>query len=448
MSVCYPLTEGYDPTLSREAELAVLGAALQSPDAALTATSDLDADDFYSQQHQLIFETVCDLINGQEPVDEILVIDRLRESDRLEAAGGASYVSSLIDDTPNVANVQYYVGLVKKEAHNRRIQHAANRLVENPGDTTAQKEMESRLLCPYYAGPGLEAIDLNDFFSMEIPTREYLVYPWLRIQDLVMIHAWRGVGKTMLAAGVSWAIASGTEFLRWKAPEKRGVLYVDGELPADLLRDRFLNQQSALGFHEDPMIKILSHELVQHGFLTLATPEGRKHVERLISDEISVVVFDNLSCLYGGEENDAEGWQEMQDFLLRLRRRGIACVVIHHSGKGGQQRGTSRREDVLDTVINLKHPNGYKAEEGARFEIHFEKARGLSGDEVEPFEAHLTTTEDGHPVWVAKSLHPEKDRALELMREGLGDEEIGKVVSKDRSTINRWRNDFKKSGVL
>ncbi len=59
MSVRYPVTEGYDPTISRDAELAVLGAALQSPDAALIATSDLEADDFYSQQHQIIFETIC-----------------------------------------------------------------------------------------------------------------------------------------------------------------------------------------------------------------------------------------------------------------------------------------------------------------------------------------------------------------------------------------------------
>jgi hypothetical protein len=263
-----------------------------------------------------------------------------------------------------------------------------------------------------------------------------------------MIHAWRGEGKTMLAAGISWAIASGTEFLRWKAPEKRGVLYVDGELPADLLRDRFLIQQSALGLHEDPMIKILSHELVQHGFLTLATPQGRKEFEGAISDDISVVVFDNLSCLYGGAENDAEEWQEMLDLLLRLRRRGVACILIHHSGKTGKQRGTSRREDALDTVIHLRKPKGYRPGEGARFEIHFEKSRNLTGDAVEPFEAHLTTTDDGSPIWIAKSLQPEKDKALELMRKDLGDEEIGEVVGRERSTINRWRNNFKKSGVL
>jgi len=65
-------------------------------------------------------------------------------------------------------------------------------------------------------------------------------------------------------------------------------------------------------------------------------------------------------------------------------------LFIHHSGKGGAQRGTSRKEDVLDTVIALRRPEDYSPAEGARFEVHFEKARGFAGEEAEPFEAALT----------------------------------------------------------
>jgi Protein of unknown function (DUF3489) len=65
----------------------------------------------------------------------------------------------------------------------------------------------------------------------------------------------------------------------------------------------------------------------------------------------------------------------------RLRRRGISVLIVHHAGKGGQQRGTTRREDVLDTSISLRHPADYSPVEGARFEIHLEKARGVRGRE-------------------------------------------------------------------
>jgi len=53
----------------------------------------------------------------------------------------------------------------------------------------------------------------------------------------------------------------------------------------------------------------------------------------------------------------------------------------------GRQRGTSRREDSLDTVIALRRPADYSPEEGARFEVHIEKARSIVGEGASPFEA-------------------------------------------------------------
>jgi hypothetical protein len=50
------------------------------------------------------------------------------------------------------------------------------------------------------------------------------------------------------------------------------------------------------------------------------------------------------------KENDADSWTPMQNWLLAQRRAGKSVLVIHHSGKSGAQRGTSRREDTLDTA--------------------------------------------------------------------------------------------------
>ncbi|WP_456679309.1 hypothetical protein [Bradyrhizobium sp. S3.7.6] len=80
-------------------------------------------------------------------------------------------------------------------------------------------------------------------------------------------------------------------------------------------------------------------------------------------------MLDNLSTLVnGGTENDAESWISMQAWLLQLRRRGVTVLVVHHAGRGGNARGTSKREDVLDTVIQLKRPEDLT------------KARGVFGE--------------------------------------------------------------------
>ena len=72
-------------------------------------------------------------------------------------------------------------------------------------------------------------------------------------------------------------------------------------------------------------------------------------------------------------------------------------LYVHHAGKGGDQRGTSRREDVLDTVIQLKRPEDYFASEGARFIATFTKARGLFGADAAPIDARLNP--NGRWTW-------------------------------------------------
>jgi hypothetical protein len=67
--------------------------------------------------------------------------------------------------------------------------------------------------------------------------------------------------------------------------------------------------------------------------------------------------------------------------------------MIHHAGTNGRQRGTSRREDALDTVVALRRPEDYAPEQGARFEIHFEKIRNrVEGVGAVSFEASVDSS--------------------------------------------------------
>jgi DNA-binding CsgD family transcriptional regulator len=162
-----------------------------------------------------------------------------------------------------------------------------------------------------------------------------------------------------------------------------------------------------------------------------------------------LVIIDNLSALCDGPENDAESWQAMQEFILRLRRRGVAVLIVHHSGKGGLQRGTSRREDVLDVVVHLTLPRGYRSTEGMRFEVNFEKSRGVFGEAVKPFEAMLTESQDGQPTWAVKSLDDSRaEQVARLKREGLTQKEIAGELGIHKSNVSRALKRARKQGIL
>ena len=100
-----------------------------------------------------------------------------------------------------------------------------------------------------------------------------------------------------------------------------------------------------------------------------------------------MIIF--LVLFRSGSENESESWQEAQEWALDLRRRGKSVLFVHHAGKSGHQRGTSKKEDILDAVIILKHPDDYQPEQGARFEVKFDKARHFSGEDACSFQAHL-----------------------------------------------------------
>ena len=123
-------------------------------------------------------------------------------------------------------------------------------------------------------------------------------------------------------------------------------------------------------------------------------------------------------------------------------------LLVHHAGRGDNARGTSKREDVLDTVIRLKHPEDYQTEEGARFEVHLTKARGVHGDDASPFEARLTMNGDAS-VWSVQDLKDvEADQVAELSEAGSSVREIADELGMSKSKANRIQKRLKAEGRL
>lgn len=294
-----------------------------------------------------------------------------------------------------------------------------------------------------------KSLSVSELLRLELPPRENLLSPWLPTQGLAMVYAPRGVGKTHLSIGISVAVASGGAFLKWEAPKPQGVLFIDGEMPLVALQERVAHAVAAIGEPVAPF-HFITPDTQEYGMPDLATSGGQAAVAEYITDDIGLIIIDNLSTLVrSGKENEGESWQPVQTWALSLRARGKSILFIHHSGKSGNQRGTSRREDVLDTVISLKRPNNYTSDQGAVFEVHFEKARGIYGDDTRAFEAALTSDSNGSQSWAIRTLEESVyDQVIELHKEGLNQAEIAQEVNRHKSRISRIINKAKSEGLI
>lgn len=296
---------------------------------------------------------------------------------------------------------------------------------------SAAKVLEYR---PAYT-KGLHPLSADQLLAREFQPPENVLAPWLRTQGSAMIHAPRGIGKTHVSIGVACAVAAGVEFLRWRAPKPRRVLFIDGEMSGAELQERFARTIEALKADIPPDgLKLVAADLEPDGLPDLASEEGQQFYDDVIAPA-ELVIIDNLSTICRAlRENEADSWGPIQSWVLRLRREGKSVLFVHHAGKSGGQRGTSKKEDILNTVIALRRPPDYDANQGARFEVHYEKSRGFFGNAAEPFEAWL---KDGQ--WqIGDVTRADDDSSLHaLKKQGLTDREIEKRTGIPKSTVNR-----------
>lgn len=308
--------------------------------------------------------------------------------------------------------------------------------------------------------------------TTEIPPEEPILYLLgtrgedgyvICVQDMVLLFASRGIGKSLFALGLSIAIATGGEFLCWKAKKPRKVLYVDGEMPGRRIQKRLREMTEGLSklrrYYLDRNLAFIARDWQGKGkrMPRLDTPEGEHAVERLLSpnwkdadDEFlevhlegpqklaswgaRVVVIDNAACLFDPEgESDPKAWQPASEWLQSLRDKGITTLLVHHASRTGTSRGHSSKEDLMDTAIQLTRPQGYQARDGAKFKVDFTKGRSLFGDAADPVIAHLKRGEG----WTWEPAGKVKKKTVKDARNKLHEAIRDYVRANDGCSANR-----------
>lgn len=125
------------PPQNLEAEQSVLGAMMLEPETGSSVFEILQPEDFYRDNHRLIFSAIRELFEKGDPVDLVSVAEILRKQGRLEQVGGIATISEIARSVPSAANVDYYAKLVVEKALLRQLIRATGTIAERgyePGE--------------------------------------------------------------------------------------------------------------------------------------------------------------------------------------------------------------------------------------------------------------------------------------------------------------------------
>jgi putative DNA primase/helicase len=285
-----------------------------------------------------------------------------------------------------------------------------------------------------------------DLGSLVLKPRVALLGEWLCEGDFGMIYGPRGVAKTWFSLLIANAIATSGTIGEWEAPMAKKVLFVDGEMPPDMIRDRLL------GFGGSENITLLNHEILferTEAVINLADTRQQDAILRLcVQQGFKVLILDNLSvCVSGVKENDSFEWERLQHWLIQFRRHQIAVILLHHAGISGRARGTTKREDPTAWVISLTDAKDrYEDKRGSRFISLFSK-RSRNCMDIPAYEWHVVL-DDGR-VEVNWKLAHGADLMLQCIKDGV--EECGMIASEmgvSPATVCRMAKKLEQAGKI
>ncbi len=214
---------------SLEAEQALLGCVLLDNDAQMEIFSKVDVEDFYSEAHKNIYDSMIKIYNKSIPVDFVTLTNQLEVDKKLEVIGGIDYISFLTNVVPSSANYTYYLNIVKNSSVRRHLISSAQEIITNAFDSEdgasamqaaekkifdlSQKDTQSEL--EHVGKPGgtlanvlkqLSELAENKGKMRGIPTgyKDFdAITNGLQKSDLILLAARPGVGKTSFAMNIA-----------------------------------------------------------------------------------------------------------------------------------------------------------------------------------------------------------------------------------------------------
>lgn len=327
-----------------EAERATLGSILMNRDAIIAVATWLTAAMFYLDSHRMIYEAALSCYARRIPPDTRTVSNELRTHDHLDAIGGISYLSSLIDAVPTSAHIEYYARIVESAALSRSLIAAGGRIAgigyDRQDDVEAaiadahaalaeatRRPSDSSLIpLSQVAAERYAAISAGVTPGLPSGFRDYdEMTGGFHPSDLVVLAARPGAGKSSLALCIATQIA-----------EQRGrVLFFSLEMSREQVLDRMAAIRTGLNLMSIRQMQLNEDSL-------------RLFIEALGWADALPVAIDDRSAL---------SLHAIRSAILRDQAayEPPALVVVDYLGLMCESRPQSRYEEVSKIARGLKN---------------------------------------------------------------------------------------------
>ncbi len=369
------------PPQNLEAEQAVLGSILLKDKSFGTVLEILKSNDFYRDAHKIIFETMLDLFELNEPQDLLTITNLLNDRNQLESVGGAGYLATLTSIVPVTANIAAYAKIVRQKSILRNLIEVntdiAARCYEEQGDIDILIDEAEQAIFDIAGSKGgksfthIKQVVPGAFQMVEqlykrkelitgVPTGYKVLDKMtagLQPSDLIILAARPSMGKTSFAMNIAQHAA---------LVEKTGVAVFSLEMSKEQLVMRLLSSVGRIDsqrirtgkLHDEDWPKLtravgmLSEAPIfiddQPGISVL---DMRAKVRRLAAQhDIGLIVVDYLQLMTGrsSSENRTQEISEISRSLKAVaKEHNVPVIALSQLNRGLESR-TDKRPMMSD----------------------------------------------------------------------------------------------------
>lgn len=332
-----------------EAEQAVLGAVIANQ-SALEISDILTPESFYSVNNQEIFRAMLQLQKKNQPIDEILIADELKETGVLEKVGGYNYLSELEIAAPVSGNINYYASIIKEHETARNliktltdiqiktrdprvdiqelIEEATGRLAEIQGYSKQEDYHTPKgVFCDIMGR--IEEVSKRPGELIGIPTRFTdldKITLGLQPSDLIIVAARPSMGKTAFAMNIATNIATNKEIdgsvVVFSLEMSREQLMIRALASESRIDSKKINTGKLTDEEWDRFIKAADNLSAMNLLIndqSAITIQRLSAIARKISrkEKISAIVVDYMQLMAGTKKNNRE--QEIAEISRGLK---------------------------------------------------------------------------------------------------------------------------------